>query len=250
MTSHYTPRMRALTRIADSISEHQAVRREDGPFSTCKNRACNGPIFVNMQARYHHQAIVMVNDLQRELDFTLADAREDAKADGRELTAEEEAAIRSDFLVLAPAPEPAPAAALAVQVRHAKADALIAAAEDAHARGDIGKEGGVEAADFLASRAKRILDDEMFEFPHNADTTPDADPRLAPAVNTFRRVMAGHGVLTSIRPVHAAMIEALAAADAARGDRQRAEGRPGNRSGRTPAVGRDHQLRAAEGLST
>lgn len=215
MTEEYTPRMRALDRIARSISEHQAVRREDGPFSTCKNPACNGVIFLNMRNRYEHQAIVMVNDLQRELDFSLQYAREDAKAEGRELTAEEEAEIRAEYLVLAPSPEPAAAAAMAVLVRNAKADALIAAAEDAQSRGDIGKEGGVEAGTYLADRAKRVLDDEMFEFPHSADTDPDADPRLAPAVNAFRRTMARYGSLTSIRPVHEAMAAAFAAADEA-----------------------------------
>lgn len=213
--TEYTPRMRALDRIARSISEHQAVRREDKPFTTCKNRLCNEPVFVNMQARYEHQAVVLVNDLQRELDFTLADARDDALAEGRELTGDEEAAIRSDFLVLAPAPEPVAAAALAAQVRHAKADALIAAAEDAQSRGDIGKDGGVEAGTYLASRAKNILDQTMFDFPHCADTDPDADPRLAPAVNAFRRTMARHGSLASIRPVRDAMIAAFAAADEA-----------------------------------
>lgn len=209
----YTPRMRALDRIARSISEHQAVPRVDGPFSTCKNPACNGVVFVNMQARYNHQAAVMVNDLQADLDWYLEWVRKDAAEDGREVTEEDLAQIRAEYLVLAPAPEPAAAAALAIQVRNAKADALIAAAEDAHARGDIGKEGGVEAADYLSSRARRILDDEMFEFPHSADTAPDADPRLAPAVNAFRRVMARHGALTSIRPVHEAMTAALKAAD-------------------------------------
>lgn len=94
-------------------------------------------------------------------------------------------------------------------VKNAVADALIAAAEDAQSRGDIGKEGGVEAGEYLLFRARKILDEEMFEFPHGAST----DARVAPAVNTFRRVMAAEGVLTSIRPVHAAMIEALKAAD-------------------------------------
>lgn len=215
MTSEYTPRMRALTRIARSLSEHQAVRREDGPFSTCRNRLCKEPVFLNMKARYEHQAIVMVNDLQSELDYALADARDDARVEGRQLTAEEEADIRSAFLVLSSAPEPMAAAALAVQVRNAKADALIAAVEDAQSRGDIGKEDGVEAADYLAARAKQIIDDEMFEFPHSADTDPEADPRLAPAVNAFRRQMTRHGSLTSIRPVRDAMIAAFAAADAA-----------------------------------
>jgi hypothetical protein len=116
--------------------------------------------------------------------------------------------------LIAPSPEPTGASALGTQVRRAKADALIAAAEDARSRGDIGKEGGVEASDFLLSRAKRILDDEMFEFPHSADTAPGADPRLAPAVNEFRRVMARLGSLTAIRQVYEAMIAAFAAADA------------------------------------
>lgn len=113
----------------------------------------------------------------------------------------------SDLIV--PSPEPTPAAALALQVRQAKADALIAAAEDVRARGDIGKEGGTEAEDYLLFRARKVLADEVFEFPHGSSS----DVRLAPAVNTFRRVMAREGVLTSIRPVHAAMIEALDAAD-------------------------------------
>ena len=96
-------------------------------------------------------------------------------------------------------------------VKNAVADALIAAAEDARVRGDIGKEDGTAAEDYLLFRARKILDEEMFEFPHGAST----DARVAPAVNTFRRVMAAEGVLTSIRPVHSAMIEALAAADEA-----------------------------------
>jgi hypothetical protein len=100
---------------------------------------------------------------------------------------------------------------VAAATRNAAADALIAAAEDARARGDIGKEGGTEPEDYLLFRARKVLDEEMFEFPHGAS----ADVRLATAVNTFRRVMAQAGVLTSIRPVHAAMIEALAAADEA-----------------------------------
>lgn len=96
-------------------------------------------------------------------------------------------------------------------VKNAVADALIAAAEDARSRGDIGKDGGTEAEDFLLMRARTVLEDQLFEYPHH----PVSDLRIAPAVNTFRRVMAHAGVPTSIRPVHAAMIEALAAADKA-----------------------------------
>jgi hypothetical protein len=101
----YTPRMRALDRIARSISEHQHVSREDGPFSTCRNPVCNGVIFLTRRDRYNHQAVVIANDLQRDLDLCLADARDDAEAEGLELTAQVEAEIRSDFLILAPAPE-------------------------------------------------------------------------------------------------------------------------------------------------
>jgi hypothetical protein len=106
---------------------------------------------------------VLANDLQRERDFYLEDARDDAKQEGRELTAEEGAGIRSEFMVLAPPLAPAPTPDLAARLRNAQADALIAAAEDARSRGDIGKEDGVEASDFLMSRAKRILDEEMFD---------------------------------------------------------------------------------------
>jgi hypothetical protein len=102
-------------------------------------------------------------------------------------------------------------------VKNAVADALIAAAEDVRARGDIGKEDGTEAEDYLLFRARKVLADEVFEFPHGLSS----DVRLAPAVNTFRRVMAREGVLTSIRPVHAAMIEALETADAATGPKRR-----------------------------
>jgi hypothetical protein len=113
--------------------------------------------------------------------------------------------LKRPFMDQAAALEPI----IAATVKNAVADALIAAAEDTRARGDIGKEGGTEAEDYLLFRARKVRADEMFEFPHGASP----DPRLAPAVNAFRRVMAAYGVLTSIRPVHAAMIEALAAAD-------------------------------------
>jgi hypothetical protein len=105
----YTPRMRALDRIARSISEHQHVRREDGPFSTCKNPACNGVIFLTRRDRYNHQAAVIANDLQRDLDFDLEYLRDEAAKEGREVTEEELAEIRSEYLILAPwtAPEPA-----------------------------------------------------------------------------------------------------------------------------------------------
>jgi hypothetical protein len=105
----YTPRMRALERVARSIAEHQPVRREEGIGSTCKNRACRGVIFLNLNDRYNHQAIVLVNDLQSDLDWYLDRLREDAKEEGREVTEEELAYARSEYLVLAPsiAPEPA-----------------------------------------------------------------------------------------------------------------------------------------------
>lgn len=94
-------------------------------------------------------------------------------------------------------------------VKYAVADSLIAAADDVRARGDIGKEDGTEAEDYLLFRARKVMDEELFEFPHGAET----DARLSAAVNAFRRGMAREGVLTAIRPVRSAMIEALATAD-------------------------------------
>lgn len=104
--TEYTPRMRALARIARSLSEHQAVRREDGPFSTCKNLACTGVIFLNLNDRYNHQAVVLVNDLQADLDWYLRVLREDAEEDGREVTEEEIAEARAEYLILAPSLAP------------------------------------------------------------------------------------------------------------------------------------------------
>lgn len=96
-------------------------------------------------------------------------------------------------------------------VKNAVADAFIAAAEDTRARGDIGKEDGTEAEDYLLFRARKVLDDEVFAVPAGSSS----DARLAPAVNTFRRAMAQAGVHTAIRPIHGAMAEALVAADKA-----------------------------------
>lgn len=106
----YTPRMRALERVARSIAEHQSVRREEGIGSTCKNRACQGVIFLNLNDRYNHQAIVLVNDLQSDLDWYLDILREDAKEEGREVTEEELAYARSEYLILAPSIAPETAA--------------------------------------------------------------------------------------------------------------------------------------------
>lgn len=109
MTEDYTPRMRALDRIARSISEHQPVRRDEGIGSTCKNPACKGVIFLNIRDRYNHQSVVLVNDLQSDLDWYLQVLREDAAEDGREVIEEALAEVRSEYLVLAPAPAAEPA---------------------------------------------------------------------------------------------------------------------------------------------
>lgn len=109
MTTDYTPRMRALDRIARSISEHQPVRRDEGFGSTCKNPACKGVIFLNIRDRYNHQSVVLVNDLQSDLDWHLQNLREDAAEDGREVTEEALADARSEYLVLAPSPAADPA---------------------------------------------------------------------------------------------------------------------------------------------
>lgn len=105
----YTPRMRALDRIARSLAEHQPVRREEGIGSTCKNRACNGVIFLTLNDRYNHQSVVLVNDLQRDLDFDLEYLRDEAEKEGREVTDEELAEVRSEYLILGPVPTPEPA---------------------------------------------------------------------------------------------------------------------------------------------
>lgn len=99
-------------------------------------------------------------------------------------------------------------------VKNAIADALIVAAEDVRSRGDIGMEDGTSAEDYLLSRARNVLENQLFEFPYAAG----ADARVPPAVNTFRRVMAKAGIPTAIRPVHFAMTAALAAADKAGGN--------------------------------
>lgn len=109
MTTEYTPRMRALDRISRSIAEHQPVRRDEGIGSTCKNRACKGVIFFNLNDRYNHQAVVLANDLQHELDFYLEFLRDEADEEGREVTGEELAYARTEHLILAPAPVPDPA---------------------------------------------------------------------------------------------------------------------------------------------
>jgi hypothetical protein len=92
--------MRALERIARSLAQHQPVRREEGIGSTCKNPACKGVIFLSLNDRYDHQAIVLVNDLQSELDWTLQIQQEDAEEEGREVTEDELAEIRADYLIL------------------------------------------------------------------------------------------------------------------------------------------------------
>jgi hypothetical protein len=101
MPADYTPRMRALDRIARSLAEHQPVKREVGIGSTCKNHACKGVIFLTLNDRYNHQSVVLVNDLQSELDWAMQIQREDAEEEDREVTKEEIAEIRSEYLILA-----------------------------------------------------------------------------------------------------------------------------------------------------
>lgn len=106
MTADYTPRTRALERIARSIGEHQTVKRENAVGSTCRNRACKGVIFLNLNDRYNHQAVVLANDLQADLDWYLQILREDATEEGRDVTVEELAYARDEYLVLAPSASP------------------------------------------------------------------------------------------------------------------------------------------------
>lgn len=119
--------------------------------------------------------------------------------------------LRRVFTDQAQALEPA----IELTVQQAVTDALISAASGARFRGDIGKDGGQEAADYLLLCAQYALAGNLDEEAPASEPRPVASPdaRVAPAVNAFRRAMAAEGVLTSIAPVHTAMIEALAAAD-------------------------------------
>lgn len=106
MTEEYTPRDRALDRIARSIAQHQAVKREGAVGSTCRNRACNGVIFLTLNDRYNHQAVVLANDLSSELQWQLDTAGEDAAETGQLPTEEVLASIRSENFILAPSAAP------------------------------------------------------------------------------------------------------------------------------------------------
>jgi hypothetical protein len=101
-----TPTSNALDLIAHSVAEHQPVRRAGSPFPACANPRCQDLPFTGIRAQYAHQAAALVEDLRHELESALAEARETARAEGRSLTAEEDASIRARFLVLAPAPAP------------------------------------------------------------------------------------------------------------------------------------------------
>lgn len=105
MIGEYTPRMRALKRIAATLAQHQPVRREYGVGSSCRNRTCYGLTFLNRNDLYNHQSVVLANDLHAEADCYLQNLRDEAEAEAREVTAEELAYARSTFLVLTPAPE-------------------------------------------------------------------------------------------------------------------------------------------------
>ena len=96
-----TPTSNALDLIARSVAEHQPVHRAGARFPACANPRCRDLPFTGIRAQYAHQAAALVEDLQRQLESALAEAR----AGDRDLTAEEEASIRAKHLVLVPSPE-------------------------------------------------------------------------------------------------------------------------------------------------
>lgn len=102
MTAEPTPTSTALDLIALSVSEHQPVRRPGARFPACANPRCHDLPFTGIRDQYAHQAAALVEGLERQLESALAEAR----AAGRDLTADEEASIRARFLVLAPSREP------------------------------------------------------------------------------------------------------------------------------------------------
>ncbi|WP_427019332.1 hypothetical protein ACQCSX_22510 (plasmid) [Pseudarthrobacter sp. P1] len=101
--TEYTPRDRALDSIVRSIASHQPVKREGQVGSTCRNPFCRGVIFLTLNDRYRHQAVVLANDLDNERDFALTCVRADAEEDGVAVPADILAKVAAEHLVLAPA---------------------------------------------------------------------------------------------------------------------------------------------------
>ncbi|MET4143854.1 hypothetical protein [Arthrobacter sp. UYCo732] len=101
-------------------------------------------------------------------------------------------------------------------VEQAVADAFISAANGARFRVDIGKEGGQEETEYLLLCSHYAPAGDWDEKAQASAPQPlaNCDARVAPALDAFRLVMDREGALTSIKPVHMAMIEALTAADA------------------------------------
>lgn len=168
----------AIRRIAESIGRHQPVEREGLPGATCRNRVCaqKGTIFLTRADIHRHQAMVGVNDLLGSLRFDRILDLEEADVPVD--------AMEDDFTF------------------SALTDLLDAVPE------------GRSYADRRARQ--QVLEERAAKAPMPTDEpSGHGDPRIAPAVNAFRREMYVRGVETSIGKVHASMLEAFAAADEA-----------------------------------
>lgn len=173
-------KLSAIRRIAETIGRHQPVEREGLPGATCRNRVCasKGTVFLTRADIHNHQAMVAVNDLLGSLRFDrILDLEEaDVPVD----------AMEDDFTF------------------SALTDLLDAVPEG---RSYADRKSRQQLLEERATRAQNIQ--QVAE----TGTSSPGDPRLAPAVNAFRKEMYVRGVETSIGQVHASMIEALAAAD-------------------------------------
>jgi hypothetical protein len=167
----------AVRNIANSIGSHQPVKRDGLPGFTCRNRVCasKGTILLTLGEIHNHQSVVAVNDLLSSLRFDRIMDLEEADVPIDAMEDDFTFSVLTDILDATPAGR-------SYADREARRQRLEA--RQATAAGDV-------------------------------TPTPVGDPRLAPAVNAFRREMYARGVETSIGKVHASMIEAFAAADAA-----------------------------------
>lgn len=90
----------------------------------------------------------------------------------------------------------------------AGARALEDAAADARARGDVGQDCGPTVWDYLEHRARKAREATV-----DLELADQRDPRVAPAVNAYRRAMAAMGHTTALAEAAIAVRAALSAAD-------------------------------------
>ena len=177
-----TPMERAISKMADTLGQHRRVPRGEGqPFSTCSNRRCFGIVFLNRRDHHEHQAIMSAEALKDALGFALEVVADDAAERGEQPSPVELAEIRAEFLVLAEAHSPDTDARLVA----ARALALEDAATEARTRGDVGKDGCVNAWDFLDQQAEKARRTAA-----RLDVVAPNDRRVAQAAVAVRAALA------------------------------------------------------------